>query len=146
MEEFSGEIESYDDKVLKLSSEKQGKTLYDGIIFDSETEKQFANGLIDSPYIRYFLKLPNWFKIQTPVFGGEAYNPDWALLASKTGKDDDIRLYFVIETKSSTNEDERRGSENQKIKCGKKHFQAIDEDLKYYDLTSFEALRNLITG
>jgi restriction endonuclease len=63
-----------------------------------------------------------------------------------------MKLYFVIETKSSMNEDERRGTENQKIECGKKHFQAIDESLKYIPLGDkdgekiFEMLKNYIIG
>lgn len=146
LEKFSEEIASYEDKVLRIPQEKQEKTLYDGIIFDSDIEELFAKSLIDSPYIRYFLKLPDWFIIQTPVLWNTTYNPDWAILASRTGSGDDMKLYFIIETKWSTNEDERRWSENQKIHCGKKHFQAIDEDLKYHDLKDFETLKNLILG
>lgn len=144
LDDFAKEIESYADKVLKFDENDQQKTLYDGVIYDSTVERDFALSLAGSAYVRYFLKLPDWFKIQTPVSGGETYNPDWAILASKTGKDDDMRLYFVIETKSTKDEDGRRGYENQKIQCWKAHFIAVDEDLKYYDLTSFEELKNLI--
>lgn len=144
LDDFAKEIESYADKVLKFDENDQQKTLYDGIIYDSTVERDFALSLAGSAYVRYFLKLPDWFKIQTPVSGGETYNPDWAILASKTGKDDDMRLYFVIETKSTKDEEGRRGYENQKIQCWKAHFMAVDEDLKYYDLTSFEELKNLI--
>ena len=152
LEDFSEEILSYEDRVLDITGEKQLKTLYDGIVYDSDVEREFAENLILSPYIRYFLKLPNWFKIATPVLGWEAYNPDWAILASKDGTDNDMRLYFIIETKSSMNEDERRGTENQKIVCGKRHFQAIDESLKYLPLGDkdgrkiFEMLKNYIIG
>jgi type III restriction enzyme len=144
LDDFAKEIESYADKVLKFDENDQQKTLYDGVIYDSTVERDFALSLAGSAYVRYFLKLPDWFKIQTPVSGGETYNPDWAILASKTGKDDDMRLYFVIETKSTKDEEGRRGYENQKIQCWKAHFMAVDEDLKYYDLTSFEELKNLI--
>lgn len=144
LDDFAKEIESYADKVLKFDENDQQKTLYDGVIYDSTVERDFALSLAGSTYVRYFLKLPDWFKIQTPVSGGETYNPDWAILASKTGKDDDMRLYFVIETKSTKDEEGRRGYENQKIQCWKAHFMAVDEDLKYYDLTSFEELKNLI--
>lgn len=144
LSDFAEEIESYAEKILKFDTDGQQKTLYDGIIYDSTVERDFAVSLAGSAYVRYFLKLPDWFKIQTPVSGGETYNPDWAILASKTGKDDDMRLYFVIETKSTKNEEERRWNENQKIQCWKAHFMALDEDLKYYDLTSFEELKNLI--
>ena len=144
LEKFEAEMESYEEKVLRLNKDEQNKTLYDGIIYDSEGEKNFALSLLGSQYIRYFLKLPDWFKIQTPVLGDATYNPDWAILASKTGKDDDMRLYFVIETKSTTDENQRRWYENQKIQCWKAHFKVIDDDLKYYPLASFEDLKNLI--
>jgi len=146
LDDFAHEIDSYENKVLKISEDKQNKTIYDGIIYDSAIEMVFAKELIDSSYIRYFLKLPDWFKIETPVLGWSTYNPDWAILASRDGTDENMKLYFVIETKSSTNEDERRWWENQKIECWKRHFHAIDEDLKYHDLTDFEMLKNLIIG
>ena len=152
IERFSEEVLSYEDRILDITGEKQIKTLYDGIIYDSDVERDFAENLISSPYIRYFLKLPDWFKIATPVLWWEAYNPDWAILASRDGTDSDMKLYFVIETKSSMNEDERRWTENQKIECGKRHFQAIDESLKYIPLWDkdwgkiFEMLKNYIIG
>ena len=37
-------------------------------------------------------------------------------------EDADVLLYLVRETKSTTVADERRGTENQKIHCGEKHF------------------------
>ncbi|MCH9750871.1 MAG: hypothetical protein K0U61_01500, partial [Alphaproteobacteria bacterium] len=40
----------------------------------------------------------------------------------------DERLYFVRETKSTLDSDERRTKENQKIVCGRRHFEALDVD------------------
>ena len=67
-----------------------------------------------------FVKLPSWFKIETPI---GPYNPDWAFVTES-----DERLYFVRETKSTLDSDDRRTKENQKIICGRKHFEALSVD------------------
>ena len=74
------------------------------MVFDSEVEKQFAKDLGNNENVRLFVKLPRWFKIDTPI---GPYNPDWA---------------FVTER------EERRSKENQKIVCGKRHFEALKVD------------------
>jgi len=76
------------------------KSLFDAIEFDSEVEKQFAKDLDNNEDVRLFVKLPKWFKIDTPV---GSYNPDWAFVTEK-----DKKLYFVKETKSDTDSDELR--------------------------------------
>ena len=43
--------------------------------------------------IKLFVKLPDWFKIDTPV---GKYNPDWAIV-----KHEDETLYLVRETKGT---------------------------------------------
>ncbi len=88
------------------------KGVYDGVVLDSEIEKDFLKGCETHEQIKLCVKLPNWFKIQTPI---GSYNPDWAI-----AKDD--KVYFVVETKGSLSEMDRRESENIKINCGKKHF------------------------
>ena len=35
------------------------------------------------------------------------------------------KLYFIIETKGTAKEDDLRGRERQKIRCGKAHFRAL---------------------
>ena len=67
--------------------------------------------------VKFFLKLPNWFKIETPI---GTYNPDWAIVF-----EDDKKIYFVAETKWQTNLDLLRWSEEKKILCGKKHFETL---------------------
>jgi SOS-response transcriptional repressor LexA len=51
------------------------------------------------------------------------------------GKEADEKIYFVIETKGSTSESQRRVSENQKIECAKKHFEIIK--VRYKDVSSY---------
>ncbi|MBM6823175.1 restriction endonuclease, partial [Fusobacterium mortiferum] len=57
----------------------------------------------------------------------------------KTGEaNDEEKLYFVVETKGSIFEEERREVENLKIKCGKKHFETVSEDVKFEVTNNFE--------
>ena len=64
--------------------------------------------------VKLYAKLPDWFKIDTPL---GSYNPDWAILIDK---DDGVgeQLYFVVETKSSMFSDDLREAERAKIDCG----------------------------
>lgn len=58
------------------------------------------------------------------------YNPDWALVMEKPD-DAEALLYLVRETKSTTAADELRGTENQKIHCGERHFaEALGVDFR----------------
>lgn len=70
--------------------------------------------------VRLFVKLPSWFKIDTPI---APYNPDWAFVTEREQK-----LYFVRESKGTLDTAERRTKENQKIACGRKHFETIGVD------------------
>ena len=45
----------------------------------------------------------------------------------------DEKLYFVRETKSTLDNEERRTKENQKIACGRKHFDTLGVD---YDVVT----------
>jgi len=93
------------------------KSLFDAIVYESEVERQFARDLDNSENVKLFVKLPSWFKIDTPI--GQ-YNPDWAFVTEREEK-----LYFVRETKSTLDSEERRTTENQKIACGRKHFDTL---------------------
>lgn len=100
--------------------QNKDKSLFDFVEFDSEVEKQFAKELDNNENVRLFVKLPRWFKIDTPI---GPYNPDWAFVTER-----EERLYFVRETKSTLDSEERRSKENQKIVCGKRHFEALEVD------------------
>ena len=105
--------------------QNQEKTLFDAIEYESEVEKQFAMDLDNNDNVLLFVKLPSWFKIDTPI---GPYNPDWAFVTQREEK-----LYFVRETKSTLDSEERRSKENQKIACGKKHFDTLGVD---YDVVT----------
>ncbi|NMC60231.1 MAG: DEAD/DEAH box helicase, partial [Candidatus Methanofastidiosa archaeon] len=85
---------------------------------DSDIEREFARQLDQREDIKLFVKLPDWFQIDTPV---GKYNPDWAII-----KEGDQTLYLVRETKGTRNLMQLRNSESDKIRCGQKHFEALD--------------------
>ena len=95
------------------------RSVYEQVIYQSDTEKTFAEQLEKNEAIKVYAKLPAWFKVPTPL---GSYNPDWAVLVEKDGAE---RLYFVVETKSSLFTDDLRDRESAKIKCGEAHFDAL---------------------
>jgi type III restriction enzyme len=95
------------------------KSVYEHVVYDSNTERDFADALEKNEAIKVYAKLPGWFKVPTPL---GSYNPDWAVLVEQDGAE---RLYFVVETKSSLFTDDLRDKESGKIECGKAHFQAL---------------------
>ncbi len=99
-----------------LSAEK---SVYEQVVYDSDTEATFAGQLENNAAIKVYAKLPGWFKVPTPL---GTYNPDWAVLVQE---DDGERLYFVVETKSGLFSDDLRDKERAKIECGKAHFKAL---------------------
>lgn len=100
-----------------LDALKVNHSVYEYVPYDSEVEKEFARRLDEREDIKLFVKLPSWFKVETPV--GE-YNPDWAIV-----KHQDQTLYLVRETKGTKNFLKLRTSEADKVRCGQKHFEAI---------------------
>ena len=132
--QFVKEFTAYlDDKKLVKSS----KSIYDYIYCDSGViESNFANELENNEDVKLFVKLPNWFVINTPL---SKYNPDWAITL-KIGNHEET--YFVIETKGTQNERYRRETENDKIKCGEKHFEVLDDVVYDNVVTCDEFLRN----
>ncbi|MCI4625664.1 MAG: DEAD/DEAH box helicase family protein [Candidatus Magnetoovum sp. WYHC-5] len=115
------EVEEYLDRLYEVQS-KDERTPYDFIAYDSEIEKEVAERLDTDDKVKFFCKLPRWFKVATPL--GD-YNPDWAIVVEDTHK-----LYLVRETKSTLDRDKRRESENKKVDCGKAHFQVLGVNFK----------------
>ncbi|SAL14273.1 type III restriction system endonuclease [Caballeronia cordobensis] len=97
------------------------RSIYEHVIYDSDTERKFAESLETNDGVVLYAKLPGWFKVPTPL---GSYNPDWAILFDQDGAQ---RLYFVVETKSSLFADDLRSKEEAKIECGKAHFAALDQ-------------------
>lgn len=92
-----------------------------------------------NPDIKLFAKLPNWFKIDTPLGN---YNPDWAVLIEK---DNSEKLYFVVESKGTSLGLDLRSSEIGKIKCGQEHFKALKSEVKLVQSKDYsEFVQNII--
>jgi type III restriction enzyme len=106
------EILSYLNNRLEVN-----KSVYDAVVYDSEVERKFAEELDKRDDIKLFVKLPGWFKVETPI--GE-YNHDWAIV-----KHFDTTIYLVRETKGTKDFLKLRNAEVDRINCGKKHFEAL---------------------
>lgn len=118
------ELEVYLDRAYQVKSHvpnteagKYVQTPYDYIEYDSHIERQTAQALDGAENVKFFCKLPRWFKISTPV--GD-YTPDWAVVLEENKK-----LYLIRETKTTHDTDKRRLEENLKILCGEAHFKAL---------------------
>lgn len=116
------------------------KHIYDFLITDSKNEREFAKKL-ESGEVTVYAKLPNGFKIPTPVGN---YNPDWAIVFDNpTFK----YVYFVAETKGSMDTMELREVEKAKIECARKHFNCISNgEVKYDVVDSYDSLIELLTA
>lgn len=101
------------------------KSPYNYAICDSYVETKFAKKFEERDEIKVYVKLPSWFKIETPI---GSYNPDWAVVINEI---DEERLYFVVETKGKSDINLLREEEKSKIKCAKKHFEALGEKVEF---------------
>ncbi|MFJ7738263.1 DEAD/DEAH box helicase family protein [Lysinibacillus sp. NPDC097287] len=120
------EIETYSDNIVPVSN---NRSPYDHIIVDSSVEREFAEACEQDTNVKFYIKLPTEFKIKTPL---GMYNPDWALALEKDGKD---HLYFIVETKGSIASEDLRPTELAKIRCGEKHFSAIQTGIIFKKAT-----------
>jgi type III restriction enzyme len=128
---FIEEIDSYEDSIVPVHSER---SLYDYVIVDSSVEREFAESCERDPNVKFYIKLPRKFTIKTPL---GSYNPDWALSLEQDGKE---KLYFIVETKGSTASEDLRPTELAKIRCGEKHFEAIDTGIRFKRATKQQAI------
>lgn len=117
MEVFSANVRSV---------EKKEKTLFSHIVIDANSapERAFAQACEDNTDVLFYIKLPRWFRIETPV---GPYNPDWAVAYCNN-----TTLYFVAETKKTGDGDRvrldlLRPIEDLRIECGKRHFKNFEQ-------------------
>lgn len=123
-------IEFYENNFTFAVGNPQKTICENYIPLDSGTEQAFARNCEDYDAeneggVAFYFKLPGWFKIPTPLGN---YNPDWAVVKQVRDK-----VYFVAETKNTgkgiqtgVDTDKLRQNERLKIKCGKRHFEALD--------------------
>ena len=108
------------------------------MLVDSDPERKFPIGAEDNTEVVCFLKLPNWYRIPVPnVFNSEGwYEPDFGIVMKRKElkNGNEREFYFVIETKSTNNINDRKAlteSEIFKIKCAIKHFEALGIEAQY---------------
>lgn len=124
---------------LDRNAVKVEHSVYDYIVYDSITiEKPFAVALDNDPDVKMFFKIPDRFKVETPI---GTYNPDWAVYLNKNGEE---KLYFILETKGSTSFMDLRTKEQLKIHCGKQHFKALGNGIDMRVATDWKEVKSKI--
>jgi type III restriction enzyme len=115
------------------------KSAFSEVLWDSDTERDFALALENRDDVLWFVKLPWWFKVRTPVGN---YNPDWAVCHRDPSDDSGPkRVYLVRETKGVTDFNKLHQDEQLKIKYGHLHFGALGISFEWtsggdYDIPS----------
>lgn len=121
---------------IDINAVAVNKSVYDYVLYDSITvEKPFAVALNEDPDVRLFFKIPKNFKIETPI---GTYNPDWAVYMNKDG---DEKLYLVVETKGTDILKDLRNSEQLKIHCGNKHFDALEDNIDFRNTSNWKKIK-----
>ena len=116
------------------------KHIYDFLKYDSLNEKKFAEKL-ENGEVKVYAKLPNGFKIPTPVGN---YNPDWAIVFDNPSFK---YVYFIAETKGSMNSMELREVESAKIECARKHFKCLNNNnIKYDVVDNYDSLISMLSS
>ena len=128
----------YLEKNAVATRDEDPRSLYTHVLYDSDIEKDFVERLENDEEVKLYVKLPGWFTVDTPLGG---YNPDWAILMEK---EDIKKLYFVVETKGSLEDDDLRRRERDKIRCAKKHFKVLESDVVYEVATDFDEVKDMM--
>ncbi|MCM1166545.1 MAG: DEAD/DEAH box helicase family protein [Lachnospiraceae bacterium] len=107
---------------LDLNAVKVEHSVYDYVVCGSgAAERSFAAALDNDPDVKLFFKIPDSFKIDTPI---GAYTPGWAVCMTKSSGE---MLYFIFET---TGSNAPRAGKRLKIHCGMQHFRALDNGIE----------------
>lgn len=110
---------------LERNMIESSKSPYKHVVYDSVIEKNLSVEFERSDNVSTYAKLPNWFKIETPL---GSYNPDWIVSWKKN--DGEEKLFFVVESKGNIFEENLRPVEKSKIDCGIKHFEELGSELR----------------
>ena len=126
---------------LGINAIESKKSLYDLVVVDSTgIEMSFAEKQEKQEEVEVYTKLPRGFYINTPM---GRYNPDWAVVFREgTVK----HIYFIAETKGEDLlESDLRTTEQNKIACARKHFEAISHGDVIYDVVkTYDSLYNKV--
>lgn len=146
--DFGDFVKQLDDKRY-TPTPKRG--VFDKTLIDSEVEHKFALATDHDDEVVCFLKLPSYYKIQTPI--GE-YEPDFGIVMKRQSLKDgtESEFYFVIETKGTNDINDKKAlkeSEVYKIQCALKHFAVLGVEVTYkapvkdYQYFKTEAQKNI---
>ena len=130
--------EDFENKRRLFQAKKGSRSLSDYYKLDSDGEKEFAEKLENDENVLMFTKLKKGgFVIDTP-YGN--YSPDWAIIYknSSENSENNVGIYFIVETKADKEEKDLTSVEKSKIKCGKLHFEAVSKNVKFNWVKSYE--------
>ena len=131
------EISASDVGVMYSENEVADNYLLDELFYDSELEKKNIEQNLKEVVV--FSKIPK-NSIKIPVAGGKSYSPDFAYVLNY--EDKSKKLYFVVETKN-TSEESLRNEEKQKIRHAEKFFGDTIK-IKFRKQFSNKKIENLI--
>jgi len=146
------ELDKFEQYIIKNTKKIEptpNRGIYDHIVWDSEIEQNFARDADADTEVVCFLKLPDFYTINTPV---GKYNPDFGMVLKRRKIRDKTssEYYFVIETKGTNDINDRKAlTENEiyRIKCAMKHFDALGIESKVNYIASvkeFETFKSKI--
>ena len=126
------------EKAFQATKHIQDYVFTDGLVADS-TERRFAESLDSAKEVFVYAKLPRSYQIPTPV---GYYSPDWAIMFNEGMV---THIYFLAETKGSTDGSQLRAVERAKIKCAKKLFNDITTStIRFAHVDSYQNLLDQI--
>ena len=130
--------EDFENKRRLFQAKKGSRSLNDYYKLDSNGEKEFAEKLENDENVLMFTKLKKGgFVIDTP-YGN--YSPDWAIIYKNSSEisENNVGIYFIVETKADKEEKDLTSVEKSKIKCGKLHFEAISKEVKFNWVNNYD--------
>lgn len=126
------------ERAFRAGKHIQDYVFTDGLAADS-IERRFAEDLDSADEVLVYAKLPRSYQIPTPV---GCYSPDWAIMFHEGMT---AHVYFLAETKGSTDESQLRLIERAKIRCAKKLFNHISSGaVRYAHVDSYQDLLDQI--
>lgn len=137
---FTAERNTDFTKAYPAKKNVQDYVFTDGYAKDGQSiERKFAENLDIHEEVCVYAKLPKGFSIPTPMGN---YSPDWAIaFYAGTVK----HIYFIAETKGTTDNWQLRDIEKAKIHCAKALFSHLAQgNIVYQEVDSYEALMDIM--
>ena len=128
------------EKAFRAKKHIQDYVFTDGLA-EKSIERTFAEDLDKATEVCVYAKLPRSYQIPTPVGN---YTPDWAILFHEGSVK---YIYFVAETKGSTDPSQIRPIEKAKIDCAQKLFNEIStSQVRYAHVNSYQGVLDAVNS